>query len=207
MADVSLIGAIVKTTDLLMPVTMASIALTFWRANPCTLGARILAGLTFAALVWGALWVWYPPLAAIRLAPPPGGQALAILGVVLTFIAVRFTKPVKAYWQTARLETLVWNGPWRFVYGSALFARGLSDGLPDQFVWSAAAGDIAVGLWAITILVRGAQVTRSEILGWNILGALDLFHVLILGAIFLRPFYLANPEISLLNLLPLAGVP
>jgi hypothetical protein len=35
----------------------------------------------------------------------------------------------------------------------------------------------------------------------------DLAHVLVLGAINLRPFYLANPDIAPLNLLPLAGVP
>jgi hypothetical protein len=207
MADITLISSIVTASDMLMPVTMVAIAITFRTANPGTSGSRILSGLTFVALAWGAIWAWFPPLAAIRLAPPPFGQIMAILGVVLTFIAFRFTTPVRAYWQSAKLETLVWNGPWRAVYGSALLAIGLSGGFPNEFFWSAAAGDILVGLWAIAILARGATVKRAEILGWNILGALDLFHVLVLGAIFLRPFYLANPEIPLLNLLPLAGVP
>jgi hypothetical protein len=207
MADIALIKTIVTATDILMPVTMLAIALTFRAANPGTSGARILSGLTLAALAWGALWAWFPPLANLRLAPPPGGQVMAILGVVLSFVAFRFTSPVKAYWQTARLEKLVWNGPWRVVYGSSLLMIGFAGGLPNEFVWSAAAGDITVGLWAIAILMRGANVKRGEILGWNVLGAIDLFHVLALGAVYLRPFYLANPDIPLLNLLPLAGVP
>jgi hypothetical protein len=207
MADIALISTIVTATDILMPVTMLAIALTFRAANPGTSGARILGGLTLAAVAWGALWAWFPPVAALRLAPPPGGQVMAILGVVLTFIAFRFTAPVKAYWQNAKLEKLVWNGPWRAIYGSSLLLIGLSGGLPNEFVWSAAVADIVVGVWAIAILMRGANVKRGEILGWNALGAIDLFHVLVLGAIFLRPFYLANPEMPLLNLLPLAGVP
>jgi hypothetical protein len=207
MADIALIKTIVTATDILMPITMVATALTFRAANPRTSGARILGGLTLAALVWGSLWAWFPPLAALRLAPPPGGQVMAILGVVLTFIGFRFTAAMRAYWQTAQLEKLVWNGPWRAVYGSALLVIGLSGGLPNEFVWSAAAGDIAVGMWAIAILMRGANVKRSEILGWNVIGAFDLFHVLALGAVFLRPFYLDNPDIPLLNLLPLAGVP
>jgi hypothetical protein len=207
MADIPLITTIITATDILMPVTMLAIALTFRAANPGTSGARILSGLTLAALAWGALWMLFPPLTALRLAPPPSGQVLAILGVVVTFIAFRFTPAMRTYWQTADLEKLVWNGPWRAVYGSALLVIGLSGGLPNEFVWSAAAGDIAVGLWAIAILMRDANVKRGEILGWNILGALDLFHVLALGAVYLRPFYLANPDIPLLNLLPLAGVP
>ena len=207
MANIPLITNIVTTTDFLMPVTIAAIAFTFHAANPDTSGARILGGLSLAVLAWGALWVWFPPLAEIRFAPPPFGQILGILGVVLTFIAFRFTAPMRAYWQSAKLETLTWNGPWRAVYGLALLAIGLGGGLPTEFFWSAAVGDIAVGIWAIAILARGTSVKRGEIVGWNILGALDLFHVLVLGAIFLRPFYLANPEIQFLNLLPLAGVP
>lgn len=207
MADLSMISLVVTAIDVLMPVTMVAIALTFHKANPRTLGASILSGLTIAALAWGALWVWFPPLASIRFAAPPGNQILAILGVILTFIAFRFTPAVQAYWQTAKLEKLVWNGPWRAVYGLALLVIGLAGGLPHEFFWSAAIGDIIVGLWSITILARGASVRRGEILSWNILGALDLLHVLVLGAIFLRPFYLANPEIPFVNLLPLAGVP
>ena len=201
MADISLISSIVTATDMLMPVSMIAIALTFRAANPGTAGARILGGLTFAALAWGAVWTWFPPLATTRFAPPPGGQIIAIASVVLAFIAFRFTPAVRTYWQTAKLEKLVWNGPWRAIYGLALLAIGLSGGLPPEFFWSAAVGDILVGLWAIAILIRGAAVKRGEIIGWNILGALDLFHVLVLGALFLRPFYLANPEIAFLNLL------
>ena len=207
MADISLIASVVTVTDLLMPATMVAIALTFRAANPGTAGARILGGLTFAALAWGAVWTWFPPLATTRFAPPPGGQIIAIASVVLTFMAIRFTTPVRNYWQTAGLEKLVWNGPWRAIYGFALLAIGLSGGLPAEFFWSAAAGDILVGLWAIIILTRGSIVKRSEIIGWNIVGALDLIHVLALGALYLRPFYLSNLDIPLLNLLPLAGVP
>jgi hypothetical protein len=83
---------------------------------------------------------------------------------------------------------------------------GLSGALPPAFFWSAAVGDIVVGLWAMSIMGRPTVTTR-EIAAWNIIGLFDLTHVLALGAVNLSAFYTANPTVPLLNLLPLAGVP
>jgi hypothetical protein len=57
------------------------------------------------------------------------------------------------------------------------------------------------------ILLRRKSVTEREIFLWNAVGLVDLSHVLALGALNLRGFYLAYPIISPLNLLPLVGVP
>jgi hypothetical protein len=50
-------------------------------------------------------------------------------------------------------------------------------------------------------------VTQRELIAWNALGLIDLLHVIMLAAIHLRPFFLAQPDLPTLNLLPLVGVP
>lgn len=96
---------------------------------------------------------------------------------------------------------------WRVVYGAALLAIGVLGGLPSEFFWSAATGDIVVGLWGLGIMQRKPAVSTREVIFWNVAGLLDLVHVLALGAIYLRGFYLGNPDVARLNLLPLVGVP
>jgi hypothetical protein len=195
-------------TDALMLVTVWA----FWRVlvdarkagpEPLQIAVPLLV-----ALAWGALWVWYPPLAAARLAPPPGGQVIAIAAVVLGLVALRALPSVRTYFATVDFRHLAWIGPWRIVYGGLLLLMGLKGGLPEAFFWSAAVGDIAVGVWAVTMLPRLETVSAREFAAWNAVGLADLLHVLVLGAINLRPFFLSHPDIvPPLNLLPLVGVP
>ncbi|MCM0019533.1 MAG: hypothetical protein NBV67_06035, partial [Tagaea sp.] len=158
------------------------------------------------ALGWGMLWAFVPELSARRLNPPPAGQAGVILTVLFGSIALLALPSVRRFFRTARLELLVAIGPWRIVYGGALLSIGTQGGLPAGFFWSVALGDIAVGIWAIVILARGAVSTRHLAI-WNVAGMIDLAHALALGAVHLRPFFLANADVPPLNLLPLAGVP
>ncbi len=88
-----------------------------------------------------------------------------------------------------------------------LLILGILGGLPPAFYWSAAAGDIFVGLWALMIVLRKLHVTRRELIAWNLIGMADLAHVLPLGALNLGAFYAANSAVQPLNLLPLVGVP
>ena len=207
MPSYTVIAAIVGLTDLLIPVTLLSVWLVLGKSRVDGPSGLLLSLPLGLALLWGALWTWVPALAVLRFQPPPAGQAAAILGVVLGLCLLIVGSPARRFFRSARVLPLVALGPWRIVYGLALLGIGLSGGLPPAFFWSAAFGDIAVGLWSLLILMRRDTVTEREILAWNGIGLLDLAHVLALGAVNLRGFYLADPGISPLNLLPLVGVP
>jgi hypothetical protein len=207
MSNPETISAIINATDIFIPLTLLTVWLALKRALPRGQHLAIFALALVPVLIWAGLWSWVPALAALRLQPPPFGQGAVILSVVLGFLALMFLPPVRAFFRNADLRLLVTMGGWRPVYGSGLLAIGLLGGLPAAFFWSAAIGDVLVGLWAIWIMTRKLEVSQREVVAWNIFGFADLAHVLVLGAIYLRPFYLANPDVSPLNLLPMAGVP
>jgi hypothetical protein len=190
-----------------MPLTVLNIWWVLANARNAGPGSAAIAAPLLVALLWGCLWVWQPNLAALRLLPPPGGQAAAILSLVVGLNLLMFLPSVRQYFRSVNLRDLVPLGVWRLIYGTGLLAIGLTGGLPAAFFWSAAFGDIAVGIWAIAIMARRSQTSLGELITWNIVGALDLLHVLALGAINLGLFYAAHPEMPLLNLLPLVGVP
>jgi hypothetical protein len=199
--------ALVLSVDLVMPLTVLSIWWTLHRAR-CEEPKRLWLAVPFVlALTWGAAWSFYPPLSALRFLPPPSGQAGAILGLIVGLILLQILPSVQKMFRTINMARLVDIGVWRIVYGAALLLIGLQGGLPSQFFWSAAIGDILVGLWAISIIARRPDVSRNELMVWNGTGMLDLLHVLALGALYLPTFYKLNPEIAPLNLLPLVGVP
>jgi hypothetical protein len=201
------IQALVLATDLLMPFTVLSIWWTVHRARREGPSGVMIAATLVLALAWGAMWSFYPPLAALRFLPPPGGQAGAILGLIVGLNLLRLFPSVRAMFRSIETQRLVDLGIWRVIYGTALLMIGLQGGLPPEFFWSAAFGDILVGLWAITIMARRPNVSRREVTLWNVTGLLDLIHVLALGALYLPPFYTNQPNIAPLNLLPLVGVP
>lgn len=200
------VAFLVAAIDFLIPVTVVYLWWFLCRARVEGPSPVLIALPLALALGWGLLWTHVPELASRRLNPPPAGQAAAILAVLFGLSALLVLPSVRDYFRTARLELLVAMGPWRIVYGAALLIIGTRGGLPKGFFWSVALGDIAVGLWAIAILARGTVSTR-HLAVWNVAGMIDLAHALVLGAAHLRPFFLANPDVPPLNLLPLAGVP
>jgi hypothetical protein len=207
MSNGPLLTGIITVIDVMIPVTLLMIWLVMNRARragppPYAFGFVLIVG-----LAWATAWVWVPALAALRLLPPPAGQAPAIGGVVMAFVALQALPSIRAYFSSADPQALVEVGPWRIVYGAALWLLGALGGLPVAFYASAGLGDILVGIWSLAILARRPSVTRNELIAWNIVGLADLLHVLVLGAINLSPFYLANPDVPLLGLLPLVGVP
>jgi hypothetical protein len=207
MSNASLQIAITTAVDVLMVVTLIATWLVLLWARRDGIGRFGLAVPIVLAAAWGAAWMWLPPLAAFRLAPPPGGQVLAIFGVLAGWVGLLFLPSVRVYFRTADVSKFVALGPWRIVYGIGLLALGSAGGIPAAFYISAGIGDILVGLWSLSILSRRASVTTREVTAWNIAGVMDFTHVLVLGAINLRPFYLANPDVPTLNMLPLVGVP
>lgn len=207
MTNAELIAGIATATDGMMCFTVFTMWLMLKRSDRDGRASPAIITVLLAALAWGALWSWQPTLAAMRLAPPPAGQAGAILTLALGLPLLLLLARVRQFFVAAEVTRFVVLGPWRVVYGAALLLMGMLGGLPAGFFWSAGLGDIAIGVWAVSILMRRPVVSRREILAWNVAGLVDLLHVLVLGALHLRPFFLMHPEAPTLNLLPLAGVP
>jgi hypothetical protein len=84
---------------------------------------------------------------------------------------------------------------------------GLAGGLPPGFYWSAGLGDILVGVLSTGLLAKGRDVTDRQFIAWNIFGLADLMHVISLAGIYVAPFFIANPALPPLNLVPLIIVP
>lgn len=158
-------------------------------------------------LAWGAAWSYVPTLSALRLAPPPLGQAGAILAALAALIAFWLGPHVQRRAACFADHPLLAMAVWRMVFGMSVLAVGVAGGLPATFFWSVGLGDLAVGLIGCALLLRGQPVDRRAFIVWNLLGLADLSHVLILGAITLGPFFAANPDLPFVNLLPMAGVP
>jgi hypothetical protein len=207
MTNLAIQSAITTAVDMAMLVTLVCTWLVLVWARRDGIGRFGLGVPVVLAALWGAAWVWFPPLATLRLAPPPGGQVLAIFGVLMGWVGLLLLPNVRTYFRTADAAKFVALGPWRIVYGASLLALGSVGGIPAAFYISAGIGDILVGLWSLSILSRRSAVSTREVSAWNIAGVMDFAHVLMLGAINLRPFYLANPEVPPLNMLPLVGVP
>jgi hypothetical protein len=201
------VQALVLATDLLMLFTVLSIWWTVRRARHEGPSGVMIAAALALALAWGAIWSFYPALSALRFLPPPDGQAGAILCLIVGLNLLRIFPSVRTMFRSIDIQRLVDLGIWRVIYGTALLVIGLQGGLPPEFFWSAAFGDILVGLWAMTIMARRPAISRREVTLWNVLGLLDLVHVLALGATYLPQFYTSQPNIAPLNLLPLVGVP
>lgn len=159
------------------------------------------------ALAWGALWSYVPALSAMRLAPPPLGQAgvimITLVGMTALWLSPHVQRRVGNFDPTPLLGMTVW----RMVFGMSVLAVGVAGGLPPGFFWSVGLGDILVGLIGFGLMAQGASVTHRQFVFWNLIGLADLSHVLILGAVTLIPFFLATPDLPFVNLLPLAGVP
>ena len=203
----SLISKIVLAVDLMMLLTVVHVGWTILRARKMGPPAIWIYAILAAALLWGAAWSFVPTLAVQRFLPAPQGQAGAIFGLLVALNLLRFVPSVRAMFHSIDMKRLVDLSVWRVLYGAALLTIGLLGGLPGAFFWSAAIGDIVVGLWGIAIMQRRTTASNREVVLWNIVGLLDLIHVLALGAIYLRGFYLGNPDAAPLNLLPLVGVP
>jgi hypothetical protein len=206
MSDSMMIQSLISISNACIPITLVTIWWAMRRSGremSPPLALPIVLGL---GLFWAALWVLLPALQPLRLAAPPGGQVIAIAISVLLFVGLLLVPSMRAFLRQADLRQLLILGPWRIFYGLILLALGVLGGLPPAFFWSAAFGDIAVGLWSL-VLLRRPTVSPGTLVVWNGVGLADLLHVLVLGALSLRGFYLANPDLPLLGLLPLVGVP
>jgi hypothetical protein len=158
-------------------------------------------------LLWGAAWSYVPSLAATRLAPPPLGQVGVILAALAVAVLFWLSPHVRRRTGAFDAAPLLQMAVWRAVFGMSVLAVGVAGGLPPTFFWSVGLGDLAVGLIGCGLLIAPRTMQRRFFVAWNMIGIADLSHVLILGAITLVPFFVENPDLPFVNLLPLTGVP
>lgn len=173
------------------------------------IAARVLRGLgtgnvaliLLPVVLWGMLWTFLPELVAVRRETRLGVPISIAVSILYLQISLRgFGRGEQDSSQVLRLAG------WRVVFGGLLAVIGLYGGLPDEFYVSAAIGDIAVGLWGLALWARG-RASRRSLIAWNIIGLADLLHVLVVGALYLVPFFQTHPTTPLLGMLPTVGVP
>lgn len=203
MTDLTLLIAL---QDVLTIMLVAHVILALHRTFALSSPSPALFLLPLLALIWGAAWSYIPTLNAMRLAPPPLGQAGVILAS-LVMLSTAWLSPLTSrqksgFFSLPLLQMTVWRG----IFGMSVLAVGDAGGLPPNFFWSVGLGDLAVGLFGCALLLLRKPGNALFIL-WNIVGVIDLTHVLILGALTLVPFFVANPQLPFVNLLPLTGVP
>ncbi len=152
-------------------------------------------------VIWGVAWAYLPELVALR----RNTQFGILISISTAVVYLPLTMRRFEVSATAAKEVLRLAG-WRVVFGGLLGIIGGIGGLPAGFYLSAAAGDIAVGIAGLGLLAQG-RVSNTALLVWHSVGLFDLVHVLAVGAIYLVPFFSANPAIPIFGLLPIVGVP
>lgn len=174
--------------DGFIPATMAAVALLVWgtlaygarraaiddatrRRFVATSGALLLGWLGLAAAL-GAAGVFqatttrvFPALLIALVAPIAAGawafRRSAVLKLALEAVPAPWIAGLQAY----------------RVIGAVFLALYVADLMPGEFALPAGAGDVAVGLAAPVVawmFMRRAQGSGLTLLGWNIVGLLDL---------------------------------
>ena len=144
--------------------------------------AIVLAAWLAAVLILGANGAF---------AAPRGTPPLALLigfaaPIVSSVLAFRLSARFRAWVLAIEPRTLVSVQAWRFggLGFVALYAYGI---LPGFFAWPAGLGDMAIGATAPWVLSRltasSAFLSSRAFVRWNLLGLLDLFVAVSLGAI------------------------
>jgi len=201
------LALVILLQDVLIVMLVAHVCLVLRQPSQPIAKAPAVSWLPIVALIWGALWSYVPVMQNMRLSPPPLGQAAAILASVVVLCGFWLGPTVRTLHPDTDYRPLLGLAVWRLVFGMSILAVGVGGGLPSSFYWSVGLGDLAVGLFGAALILRTTGVSRRLFLIWNVVGMIDLIHVLVLGAITLIPFFAAKPDLPLTNLLPLTGVP
>jgi len=174
--------------------------------RPLAPALAVLAAWLAVVLTLGANDAFLGP----RGAPPIAllfGFATPIVACVLAF---RFSARFRAWVLGLEPSLFVSLQAWRFggLAFISLYAYGI---LPGYFAWPAGLGDMAIGATAPWILARLAKapafVSSRAYVRWNLLGLLDLFVAVTLGA--LGAFLGAGQSVTTapMSALPLVVIP
>lgn len=135
--------------------------------------------------------------------------ALIVLPIATFGIAWQTSKPFRERVLAIDTGVLVILHSWRMVGMGFLFlnAHGI---LPGLFTWLAGVGDMLSAFGAVligTALLKGREVSRATLLGWNSFGLLDFGVAVVIGTS-LRSIYLGGAvNTDAMALLPLSLVP
>lgn len=201
-----MVNGLISLINLMVLVFFITATCAVLRASPKAVPQVSLVAVMAIAMVIGVVNAWFPPLVALR-KDVPIAQPIAVLFMVSAFLLVGFSAAGRRYFQSASLPPLIALHGWRVFFGTLLLIVGLNGGLPAQFFWSVALGDIIVGIWAISIWRRHKPASLTELKLWSAVGLVDLLHVLPRAIITLPPFYASYPDLFQPLLLPLLGVP
>jgi hypothetical protein len=141
-----------------------------------------LAAWLGAVLILGANHAFIGPRGA-----PPLALLIAFVAPIAAFLlAFRLSAAFRAFVLAADARILVTMQAWRFA-GFAFLALQAHNVLPGYFAWPAGLGDMAIGLTAplmLAGLTRTPEFASSRrFVVWNLLGLLDLFTAVSIGAI------------------------
>lgn len=147
----------------------------------------VLAAWLAAVLVLGAHGAFGAP----RNTPPLALLVGFAAPIVVSVLAFRLSTQVRSWVLAIEPRFLVSLQAWRFAGFAfiSLYAHGI---LPGFFAWPAGLGDMAIGMtapWMLTRLTESpAFLSSRAFVRWNLLGLLDLFVAMSVGAIggFLR---------------------
>ena len=118
--------------------------------------------------------------------PPLLLFAAAVLPVTLFGIAVRASQGFREFVLALDFRLIVGMQAWRYA-GFGFVALYANHVLPGLFAWPAGLGDMAIGMTAPWMLGRLTQspafASSRAFVRWNLLGLLDLFLAISLGAI------------------------
>jgi hypothetical protein len=176
-------------------------------AGGARLALALVLGVWFlaAALASGAGWFQTDP------AQPPVALLVAVLAPLALFAAgYAFSGPFRAYVRAGDPVLLTALQGWRIVGGIflVLLAYGL---LPAAFAGPAGWGDVAVGVTAPFVAhllaARGARRSGRLVIGWQLLGILDLVVAVGSGTTVRFSDPAGAAQMVALNQLPLSLIP
>lgn len=199
-------NTLISIINLMGIVFVISLSCALVRAKGEGVSSTALLSVVALATAFGLMNAWFPPVAALR-DQFAFAQPVMVISLVSILLFAGFGARGRSYFQTAQLQPLIALHGWRLLFGTLLLITGLIGGLPPEFFWSVALGDIGVGLWAISIWQREKPASQTELKLWSAVGLADLLHLLPRAIITLPPFYEAHPDLFRPILLPLLGVP
>ena len=192
----------------------------------------LLQGLRRLSLPNGRSWLWAAAIALaalliirVMLAVYPPGETVLGTPYIVAFLVVGIFVGLLPLTLSPTFRQVVRSIPPSWIIGlhgirvAGMLFLALLDMklLPPEFALPAGYGDITVGVLALALIYRletRRPVSRTLLIGWNMLGLLDLIVALITGSIFIGPFaaQLAASGVNVLYLnyvliVPSFGVP
>lgn len=169
-----------------MPETVLSPASSS-RSEPPAAGVRSFVAVALG--LWLALVFALGAAGAFLGAPgsPPLALFASVVAPLLVFVvAYRLSAAFHAFVLALDLRVMTAIHAWRFA-GLGFIALAVWGVLPGLFAWPAGLGDMAVGLtapWLVwALLRRPAAALGRRLVGWNLLGMLDLVVAIGIGTL------------------------